>query len=356
MAHLQPRLPVSYASVFSDSKRGLLLVVRETHRGPEKPRLLDRVREGLRARHYSRRTEESYVAWIRRYIVFHGKRHPIELGAPEVTRFLTSLAVEGRVAASTQNQALSALLFLYRDVLEVDLPWLDGIVRAKRPEHVPVVLARDEVRALLQRLDGAPRLMAYLLYGAGLRVLECCRLRVQDVDFAANQIVVRGGKGNKDRVTMLPAVARADLASHLQDVRAQHEADLANGAGWVELPTALRRKYPNAPRQWVWQWVFPATRIYRDRLTGELRRHHLHESVLQRAVKAAVRGAGIAKRASPHTLRHSFATHLLEDGHDIRTVQELLGHRDVSTTMIYTHVLNRGPAAVRSPADRVLGP
>ena len=356
MAHLQPRLPVSYASAFSDSGRGLLLAVREIHRGAQKPRLLDRVREGLRARHYSRRTEESYVAWIRRYIFFHGKRHPIELGAPEVTRFLTSLAVEGRVAASTQNQALSALLFLYREVLEVDLPWLDGIVRAKRPEQVPVVLARGEVRALLQRLDGAPRLMAYLLYGAGLRVLECCRLRVQDVDFAANQIVVRGGKGNKDRVTMLPAVARADLASHLQDVRAQHEADLAKGAGWVELPTALRRKYPKAPRQWVWQWVFPATRIYRDRLTGELRRHHLHESVLQRAVKAAVQSAGIAKRASPHTLRHSFATHLLEDGHDIRTVQELLGHRDVSTTMIYTHVLNRGPAAVRSPADRVFGP
>ena len=333
-----------------------MLAVRETPREPQRPRLLDRVREALRARHYSRRTEESYVAWIRRYIFFHDKRHPIELGAPEVTRFLTSLAVEGRVAASTQNQALSALLFLYREVLEVDLPWLDGIVRGKRPEHLPVVLARDEVRALLQRLDGVPKLMAYVLYGAGLRVLECCRLRVQDVDLAANQIVVRAGKGNKDRVTMLPAVAKTDLAAHLQAVRAQHGDDLAHGAGCVELPTGPRRKYPNAPRQWVWQWVFPGTRIYRDRLTGELRRHHLHESVLQRAVKAAVWRAGIAKRASPHTLRHSFATHLLEDGHDIRTVQELLGHRDVSTTMIYTHVLNRGPAAVRSPADRVFGP
>jgi integron integrase len=321
-----------------------------------KPRLLDRVRQALRARHMSRRTEEAYVAWIRRYIVFHGKRHPAEMGAAEVTTFLTSLAVEGRVAASTQNQALSALLFLYRDVLESDLPWLEGLVRAKRPARLPVVLTREEVRAVLHRLDGVPRLMACLLYGAGLRVLECCRLRVQDLDFASNQIVVRGGKGDKDRVTMLPGIVKADLSRHLEDVRAQHERDLAAGAGWVELPTALLRKYPGAGREWGWQWVFPATRIYRDRLTGQRRRHHLHESVLQRAVKTAVRQAGIAKRASPHTLRHSFATHLLEDGHDIRTVQELLGHRDVSTTMIYTHVLNRGPGAVRSPADRILGP
>jgi integron integrase len=332
-------------------------VVRES-RPPDapKPRLLDRVREAIRARHYSRRTEEAYVAWIRRYIVFHGKRHPAEMGAPEVTKFLTSLAVDGHVAASTQNQALSALLFLYKDVLEVDLPWLDGVVRAKRPARLPVVLTRDEVRAVLERLDDAPHLMACLLYGPGLRVLECCRLRVQDVDFATNQIVVRGGTGDKDRVTMLPAMAKLGLARHLEDVRAQHEDDLAMGAGWVELPTALLRKYPNAGREWVWQWVFPATRLYRDRLTGQRRRHHLHESVLQRAVKDAVRKAGIAKRGSPHTLRHSFATHLLEDGHDIRTVQELLGHRDVSTTMIYTHVLNRGHAGVRSPADRMFAP
>ena len=311
------------------------LVVRESRRpDAPKPGLLDRVREAIRARHFSRRTEEAYVAWIRRYIVFHDKRHPAEMGALEVTKFLTSLAVDGHVAASTQNQALSALLFLYKDVLEVDLPWLDGVVRAKRPARLPVVLTRDEVRAVLQRLEGAPRLMACLLYGAGLRVLECCRLRVQDVDFATNQIVVRGGKGDKDRVTMLPAMATPGLVRHLEDVRAQHEADLAMGAGWVELPTALLRKYPNAGREWVWQWVFPATRIYRDRLTGQRRRHHLHESVLQRAVIDAVRKAGIAKRGSPHTLRHSFATHLLEDGHDIRTVQELLGHRDVSTTML----------------------
>jgi integron integrase len=278
------------------------------------------------------------------------------MGAAEVTAFLSSLAVDGGVAASTQNQALSALLFLYRDVLAVDLPWLDGVVRAKRPERLPVVLTRDEVRAVLQGLDGVPRLMAGLLYGAGLRVLECCRLRAQDVDFATNQIVVRGGKGDKDRVTMLPGVAKADLARHLAAVRVQHVDDLAVGAGWVELPTALHRKYPHAGREWVWQWVFPATRIYLDRVTGQRRRHHLHETVLQRAVKDAVRRAGLAKRASPHTLRHSFATHLLEDGHDIRTVQELLGHRDVSTTMIYTHVLNRGPAAVRSPADRMFSP
>jgi integron integrase len=309
----------------------------------------------MRTRHYSPRTEDAYVAWIRRYIFFHKKRHPGEMGAAEVTSFLTALAVEARVAASTQNQALSALLFLYRDVLGIDLPWLDNIVRAKRPERLPVVLGREEVHALLQRLDGVPRLMACLLYGAGLRVLECCHLRVQDIDFAGNQIVVRGGKGDKDRATMLPAMVKPDLAKHLAGVRVQHQADLTAGAGWVELPTALLRKYPNAGREWVWQWVFPATRIYRDRLTAQLRRHHLHESVLQKAVKDAARRSGIAKRASPHTLRHSFATHLLEDGHDIRTVQELLGHRDVTTTMIYTHVLNRGPAAVRSPADRMFG-
>ncbi len=330
-------------------------VVRETGPAePPKPRLLDRVRGAIRARHMSRSIEESYVGWIRRYILFHGKRHPAEMGAPGVTRFLTELAVRGKVAASTQNQALSALLFLYRRVLEVDLPWLDGVVRALTPERLPVVLTRDEVRKVLQGLEGVPRLMAYLLYGAGLRLLECCRLRVQDVDFAANQIVVRNAKGQKDRVTMLPVAIKADLARHLERVRAQHQRDLQHGAGWVELPTALDRKYPNAGREWGWQWLFPATRFYVDRDTRERRRHHLHETVLQGAVKLAVLGAGIAKHATPHTLRHSFATHLLEDGYDIRTVQELLGHRDIKTTMIYTHVLNRGPAGVRSPADRML--
>jgi integron integrase len=322
---------------------------------PPKPRLLDRVRVAIRGRHYSHRTEEAYVAWIRRYILFHGKRHPVEMGAAEITRFVNWLAVDRKVAASTQNQALSALLFLYREVLELDLPWLDGVVRAKRPQRLPVVLTRDEVRAVFQPLTGVPRLMAYLLYGAGLRLLECCQLRVQDVDFAANQIVVRSGKGDKDRATMLPAAVKADLARHLESVRNQHRRDLARGAGWVELPTALDRKYPNAGREWTWQWVFPATRFYVDRGTGQRRRHHLHESVLQRAVKDAVRQAGIPKRAGPHTLRHSFATHLLEDGKDIRTVQELLGHRDVSTTQIYTHVLNRGPAGVRSPLDGMFG-
>jgi integron integrase len=334
-----------------------LFAVRETAQtGPPKPRLFDRVREAIRTRHYSRRTEKTYIAWIRRYIFFHGKRHPAEMGDAEITRFLTSLAVDGKVAAATQNQALSALLFLYREVLEQDVPWLDGIVRAKRPQRLPVVLTRDEVRAVLDRLDGVPRLMAFLLYGAGLRLLECARLRVKDVDVAANQIVVRSGKGDKDRVTMLPAAVKPELARHLGCVRRQHQADLQRGAGWVELPDALARKYPQAGREWAWQWVFPATRFYVDRLTGQRRRHHLHESVLQRAVKDAARHTGIAKPASCHTFRHSFATHLLEDGHDIRTVQELLGHHDVSTTMIYTHILNRGPAAVRSPADRMFTP
>ena len=343
-AHETP--PLLYATLSEGRRRSVVSAVHETSpAGPSKPRLLDRVRAALRIRHYSRRTEDVYVG--------HGKRHPAEMGAPEITRFLSALAVEGRVAASTQNQALSALLFLYREVLELDLPWLDGVVRAKRPQRLPVVLTREEVQAVLQPLKGVPRLMAYLLYGAGLRLLECCHLRVQDVDFAANQIVVRSGKGDKDRVTMLPAAVKAALARHLETVQEQHRRDLQYGAGWVELPTALNRKYPNAGREWVWQWVFPATRLYTDRVTRQRRRHHLHESVLQRMVKAAVRRAGLTKRATPHTFRHSFATHLLEDGHDIRTVQELLGHRDVSTTQIYTHVLNRGPAGVRSPVDRM---
>lgn len=347
------RRPISYPRAL-DGVFGSALIVREVGpASPRPPRFLDRVRQAIRARHYTRRTEKAYVDWIRRYILFHDKRHPLEMGADEVTAFLTWLAVHGKVAASTQNQALSALLFLYREVLRIELPWLDGLVRAKPPHHLPVVLTREEVRTVLGRLDGVPRLMAILLYGAGLRLLECCRLRVQDVDFGANQLTVRDGKGGKDRVTMLPATLKGDLAAHLEWVREQHHDDLRHGAGWVELPWALARKYPNAGREWPWQWVFPATRTYVDRETRQRRRHHLHESVLQRAVKEAVRTIALGKRATCHTFRHSFATHLLEDGHDIRTVQELLGHRDITTTQIYTHVLNRGPAAVRSPADRM---
>ena len=328
-------------------------VVRETSSWvPRPPRLLDRVRDAIRARHYSRRTEKAYVAWIRRYILFHDTRHPSEMGAAEVTRFLSSLAVHGNVAASTQNQALSALLFLYREVLQQDLPWLDDVIRAKRPARRPVVLTRDEVRTVICQLSGTARLMTILLYGAGLRLLECARLRVKDVDFGRRQLVIRGGKSGKDRVTPLPMAAVPELMRHLERVQAQHDRDLRRGAGWVELPWALGRKYPNAGRDWAWQWVFPATRLYTDRDTGQRRRHHLHESVLQRAVKDAARRAALEKPVTCHAFRHSFATHLLEDDRDIRTVQELLGHRDV-TTMIYTHVLNRGPGAVRSPADQI---
>jgi integron integrase len=318
-----------------------------------RPRLLDRVRGAIRAAHYSRRTEDAYVGWIRRYILFHRKRHPVEMGAPEVVAFLTALAVERRVSASTQNQALAALLFLYRRVLAVELPWLDEVVRAKRPSRVPVVLTREEVREVLSRVEGTAGLVATLLYGAGLRLLEALQVRAKDLDFARGEIVVRDGKGGKDRRTMLPGSLRQRLEHHLETVIAQHAADLTRGAGWVELPGALARKYPNAGREWPWQWVFPATRLYVDRESGERRRHHLHETVVQRAVKQAAIRARLSKRVTCHTFRHSFATHLIEGGYDIRTVQELLGHRDVSTTMIYTHVLNRGGLGVISPADRL---
>lgn len=317
-------------------------------------RLREAVHDAMRLRRLSDRTEEAYVHWMRRYFEFHGARDPAQLGAEHVTAFLSSLAARDHVAASTQNQALAALLFLYRDVYRVDLPWLDGLVRARRPQRLPVVLSREEVRSVLSEMRGAPRLMATLLYGSGLRLLECCRLRVKDVDFSRREITVRQGKGDKDRRTMLPASIDAPLRAHVAWAREQHGRDLAAGAGWVELPHALGRKYPDAGREWAWQWVFPATRTYVQGESGEVRRHHLHETVVQEAVRNAVLAARLSKRATCHTFRHSFATHLLEDGHDIRTVQELLGHSDVSTTMIYTHVLNRGPAGVRSPADRIL--
>ena len=273
------------------------------------------------------------------------------MGGQEVQQFLSYLAVEGHVAASTQSQALSAILFLYQQVLKQDIGWLDEVVRAKQPQRVPVVLTRDEVAAMFRHLSGTAWIMATLLYGAGLRLMECIRLRVKDVDFSANQIVVRDGKGHKDRVTMLPQNVQAPLRRHLQDVQTCHEEDLGAGAGHVYLPYALERKYPNASHQWVWQYVFPAAQLSRDPRTGIIRRHHIHRLVLQRAVHAAIRQAAIPKAASCHTLRHSFATHLLEAGYDIRTVQELLGHQDVSTTMIYTHVLNRGGRGVKNPAD-----
>lgn len=313
--------------------------------------VLERLRVAVRKRHYSGRTEDAYADWAARFLRFHGNRDPREMGKEEVERFLSHLAVEKDVAASTQNQAFSALLFLYRDVLDVRLEWLDGVVRAKRPKRLPVVLTRDEVHAVFRHLHGENLTAAMLMYGAGMRVLECLELRVKDVDFGYRQITVRGGKGNKDRVTLLPAAVEGRLNLHLEDVRARHEKDLKRGEGYVKLPKALDRKFVNVNRSWGWQWVFPAHRQYVDPETGRRFRHHLDESVLQRAVKEAAALADSKKHVTCHTFRHSFATHLLEDGYDIRTIQELLGHGDVSTTMIYTHVLNRGGRCVRSPMD-----
>lgn len=314
-------------------------------------RLLDRVREAVRTRHYSIRTEEAYVRWIREYIFFTGKRHPGELGVKEVSAFISHLAVGRRVAASTQTQALSALLFLYREVLSQHIEWVDDIERAKRPKRLPAVFTREEVRTVLSHLRGEAWLMASLLYGSGLRLMECVRLRVKDVDFARLQITVREGKGNKDRVTMLPPSLTEPLRRQLERARALHEADVREGFGRVYLPHALARKYPNAERGWCWQYVFPASKRSTDPRTGREQRHHIAETVLQKAVKGAIRAAGVNKAGSCHTLRHSFATHLLEAGYDIRTIQELLGHADVQTTMIYTHVLNRGGKGVRSPLE-----
>ncbi|NUS39079.1 MAG: integron integrase [Lysobacter sp.] len=316
------------------------------------PELLDRVRERCRLRHYSLRTEQAYVAWIWRFIRANGGHHPRGLGKAEVEAFLTRLATEGQVAASTQNQALAALLFLYREVLDVELPWMEDVVRAKTPRRVPVVLSREEVGRLLAMLDGQAWLQAALLYGAGLRLMECLRLRVKDVDFERQEIVVRGGKGDKDRRVPLPQRLREPLRQAIERVRLLHAQDNAAGLAGVWLPHALARKLPNADRELAWQYVFPAANPSTDPRSGLLRRHHVDEATLQRAVRNARLRAGIAKPATCHTLRHSFATHLLEAGHDIRTVQELLGHKDLSTTQIYTHVLGRGAGAVLSPLDR----
>lgn len=317
------------------------------------PKLLDRLRMAIRRRHLSPRTEEAYVGWVRRFIFFHDVRHPKEMGTDEVVAFLTHLAVEARVSPSTQNQALSALVFLYRHLFDRELEGLDAAARARRTRPLPVVLSREEVRAVLDLLTGTKRMQATLLYGSGLRLLECLRLRVKDLDPERGQLTVRQGKGRHDRVTTFPRRLREPLARHLREVLALHRRDITQGYDGVPLPNALTRKYPGASREWGWQWVFPASRITHERGTGRKLRIHLHPTVLQRAVKRAAADAGIAKRVTCHTFRHSFATHLLEDGSDIRTVQTLLGHRDVKTTMIYTHVLEHGAMGVSSPADRL---
>ena len=319
---------------------------------PAAPRLLDAVRECIRVRHYSVRTELTYTHWIARYIRFHGRRHPRGLGAGEVTAFLSSLANQGHVAAATQNQALAAILFLYREVLGIELPWLVEIVRAKRPKRLPTVLTNAEVRAVLGRMDGLHGLMARLMYGTGMRITECLTLRVKDLELARGEIVVRHAKGGRDRITMLPSSLLEPLRGQLDESRRIYEKDRGRNVPGVELPFAYARKNPGAGRSWGWHWVFPQDHISQDPRTGIRRRHHVYDQTFQRALKKAAYAAGIAKPVSSHTLRHSFATHLMEAGYDIRTVQELLGHKDVSTTMIYTHVLNRGGRGVVSPLDR----
>jgi integron integrase len=318
-----------------------------------RPGLIEELRQVLRSKHYSRRTEQSYCNWVRRFVRYHRMRHPGTMGQAEINAFLSHLALSRKVSASTQNQALSAILFLYKGVLKREIGNLDDVIRARRSKHLPIVMTRDEVADVLGRLEGQVWLICSLLYGAGLRLTECLELRVQDIDFSANQIVVRSGKGFKDRVTVLPQSVKRALFDHLKEVRAIHERDLADGYGRIPLPHALAKKYSGADRQWRWQYVFPQRNRWVNRETGQQGRHHLDESIVQKAVKAAVSEAGLTKRVSCHVLRHSFATHLLEDGYDIRTVQELLGHKDVRTTMIYTHVLNRGGKGVRSPMDSI---
>jgi len=318
---------------------------------PRKPKLLEQMKESLHVRHYSRRTEQAYCHWVKRFIYFHNIRHPEEMAEPEINAFLTHLAVKEKVSASTQNQALSALLFLYRHVIEREVGDLGEVVRARKPKRLPVVMTREEVKAVLSNLCGDKWLMASLMYGAGLRLMECLRLRIQDIDFSRHEILVRDGKGAKDRMTMLPESLENPLQEHLRKVKAIHEQDLSDGWGRVQLPNALERKYPNAPIDWRWQWVFPQEKRWKNTKTGEEGRHHVHETIIQRAVREAVRKAGIVKHVGCHTFRHAFATHLLENGYDIRTIQELMGHKNVNTTMIYTHVLNKGGHGVRSPVD-----
>jgi len=314
-------------------------------------KLLDQVRTVIRKKHYSIRTEEAYVAWIRSFIFFHGKRHPKDLGEKEIAQFISYLATTKKVAASTQNQALNSIVFLYKQVLKIELGDFGHMERAKRPQKLPVVMSKQEVSLILNAMSGSYRLMAKILYGCGLRLMECIRLRIKDIDFDRNQITVRSGKGQKDRVTMLPEQLKPLLKEHLERARFLHEQDLKNGVGEVYLPFALVRKYPNAAKEWGWKYVFPSSKISKDPRSGKVMRHHVNESNLQRAVKSAVRKANLSKPVSPHTFRHSFATHLLEAGYDIRTVQELLGHKDVSTTMIYTHVINKGGLGTKSPLD-----
>ncbi len=304
-------------------------------------------------RHYSLRTETVYVSWIKRFILFHDKKHPVEMGVDHISAFLTYLAERRNVAASTQNQALNAILYLYKEVLQIEIGAIEGVTRAKKPKRLPVVLTRNEMKQILDNLDSANWLVASLLYGSGLRLLDGLRLRVQDIDFERSAILVRDGKGGKDRHTMLPQSLVLHLQRHLEKVQQTHRQDLANGFGSVFLPNAISRKYPNASREWNWQYVFPASVLSDDPRSGERRRHHIHERTIQQSVRKATLNAGIRKNVGPHTFRHSFATHLLEDGYDIRTVQELLGHKDVKTTMIYTHVLNRGGSGVTSPMDKL---
>ncbi|MBW2431272.1 MAG: integron integrase [Deltaproteobacteria bacterium] len=320
---------------------------------PEKPRLLDQVRETLRTKHYSIRTEQSYVQWIRRYILFHNKRHPKDMREKEINAFLKHLAVNRNLAASTQTQVLSAILFLYKEVLGYEIGFIENIHRAKKPRRLPVVFSRREVREIMRHLKGEKWIMANIIYGAGLRLMECLRLRIKDVDFSYNQITVRDGKGQQDRITVLPDIVKHPLKEHLKRVWKQHQNDLKNGYGRVSLHFALARKYPNADKEWGWQYVFPSRSRSVDPRSGLIKRHHLSEQFLQRSIKTALRDAKISKRGSTHSLRHSFATHLLEDGYDIRSIQELLGHKDIRTTMVYTHILNRGGRGVKSPADQL---